>query len=222
MVINLSNTPPHFYLGLDLGQRRDHSALVILERTLLDTGEYDHAWLHPVLKPVLHLRYAERIPLGQAYLGIPPRLADIVHQLDSKFPWPARQGGVLRPHKTLVVDAGGPGAPIVEILHRARLGVTLFPVLITPGHHAHSVPGGFTCVPRRVLLSTLRILFENRSLRLSGRVPSCHALIEELATVQIEGRQPNHDDLAIATALAAWRAAQALPALLSEAHPSCS
>ena len=52
---------PHFFLGLDLGQRHDHSALSVLERAVIETGEFDPAWRVPVRALALYLRHSDGV-----------------------------------------------------------------------------------------------------------------------------------------------------------------
>jgi hypothetical protein len=202
---------PHVYLGLDLGKARDHSALVILERAAEEAAEFDHVLrAYPrVLR--LRVRHAERIPLGTPYLSLVPRLQSILGRVQDNFPVPVRV--------TLAVDASGVGAPVFEMLQRARLGVNLVPIVITGGEQANVNPHGGYSVPRAVLLSTLRILFEKETLRIAPRVPARAQLVEELATVAPTGPNSTHDDLVVALALAAWTAVRHTPQLLTPAAP---
>jgi hypothetical protein len=199
---------PRVYLGLDLGKARDHSALVILERAADPVG-IDPVNFIQRRELRLRVRHAERIPLGTPYLALVPRLRSIIERIAKSFPPPAPI--------SLVVDASGVGAPVFEMLQRARLGVHLVPVTITGGGQASPNPHGGYSVPRAVLLSTLRILFEKETLRISSRVPARAQLIEELATVTPEGPSSSHDDLVMALALAAWNAVLNVPQLLQPA-----
>jgi hypothetical protein len=81
-----------YFIGLDLGQRRDFTALAVLEK-----GERDGA--------PLRLRYLERMTLGTAY----PDVAERVRQVA----W-SRE---LRGKCNLVLDATGCGRPVVDLLH---------------------------------------------------------------------------------------------------------
>ena len=62
--------PTRLFAGLDLGQRADHSALVLLDRALIPTGEFDHAHYRPVTRLALTLRLVKHWPLGTPYLDI--------------------------------------------------------------------------------------------------------------------------------------------------------
>ena len=189
----------HFFLGLDLGQRCDHSALVVLERTFELTGVFDHAnYIHETAAR-LYLRHAERFPLHFPYLAIPQAIKSTFPSLD-----PAAYQAAPAP-KTLAIDATGVGAPVVEIIHRAQLHATILPITITSG----AEPNGYN-VPRAALLSNLRILLETGLLRLTPQVPHFGQLFKELKTLSAAGPRPQHDDLAFALALAAWPAAASI------------
>lgn len=175
----------HYYLGLDLGQRRDHSALVVLESKLELTGEFDHAHYIHLTETRLRVHHAERFPLGFPYLRLISILRDLFDQLPPS-------------EKVLLIDAAGPGAPLTELIVRSDLDAEFVPITITPGSDAHG-----RNISRRALLSNLRILFEAGYLHLS---PKHTDLLTELRTVQIDGHQSQHDDLVMALALAAWPA----------------
>ena len=61
-----------FYLGIDLGQRRDHTAIAVLERW--DCGR---AFLSSVVHH-LEVRYVERVPLGTPYTAVVERVRRLV------------------------------------------------------------------------------------------------------------------------------------------------
>jgi len=185
----------HFFLGLDLGQRCDHSALVVLERTRILTGAFDHANYTHVTAVRLCLRHAHRFPLHFPYLKIPNAIRSILPTLD-----PSAYAASPAP-KTLAVDATGVGAPFVEILQRARLQARILPITITSGAQPHG-----NNVPRATLLSNLRILFETGALRLAPNAPHFNQLQKELTTLSLHDGRTSHDDLAFALALAAWPA----------------
>ena len=95
-----------FVIGLDLGQRHDHSAIVMVEKPAR----------HPVstMPRDLVVRMAQRIPLGMAYAEIVEVMRHVTAMnAAGRAPWE----GATR----LVVDATGLGRPVVELLRRARL-----------------------------------------------------------------------------------------------------
>ncbi|MBI4908950.1 MAG: hypothetical protein HY820_35345, partial [Acidobacteria bacterium] len=66
---------PDFFLGLDLGQANDHTALCILERAdVLISDRPDPVYFKPQTEQRYAIRHIERLPLGTAY----PRIASHV------------------------------------------------------------------------------------------------------------------------------------------------
>ena len=101
------------YLGLDLGQRQDPSAVAIVERAprVTPTMNYMTWQVSQETEPApMVVRYLERMPLGTEYGDVVKRVAQLVAQ-------PALQG-----KKTLAVDATGVGMPVVETLLGRRMG----------------------------------------------------------------------------------------------------
>lgn len=204
-----------WFLGLDLAKRADRSAIAVLELKQVECG-FDFAHYRKVLHPVLHTLYARRLPRGFPYLEIPALVRQLIEQISGPFPY-GRQN---REVKTLAVDARGPGEPVIELLERefhsaaARpWNVKVLPVLMSAGDRANTLPDGAQSVPRRAMLANLRLLFEAGNLRIPSALPERDYLFEELAHVQAEGGQAEHDDLAIALALAAWPAVRHHPRL---------
>ena len=62
-----------YFVGLDLGQSRDYTALAVLERAEL-TGAFDPAMFAWRKEVALRLRYLERVPLGTPYPDIVERV----------------------------------------------------------------------------------------------------------------------------------------------------
>src|SRR5690348_13360520 len=91
------------YIGLDLGQKHDNTAIAIVQRT---PGNH------------LLVRFLERLSLGTPYPLVVQRIARIVSRL--------RQCAV-------IVDATGVGEPVVDSLRRAGLGCEITAVTITAG-----------------------------------------------------------------------------------------
>jgi hypothetical protein len=180
-----------FYLGLDLGQRRDHSAIAVVERF-----EARQPWQGLAAK-ALHLRFVERVPLGTPYPAVVERVRAVATCSDVE--------GDCR----LAVDATGVGAPVVDLLRTARLGFEVTAVTITGGEKASS-SGSQWNVPKRDLMAGLQVLLEKGELRIARGMRDTPALIRELMDMRASTRsadgQGQHDDLVIAVALACWRA----------------
>ena len=64
-------------------------------------------------------------------------------------------------------------------------------------------------MPRRDLLTALRLVLEKGRLSIPTRIHDRQAFKEEIARLTDRPTTP-HDDLAIATALAAWQATRAI------------
>ena len=190
----------HTFFGLDLGRRQDPSALSILERRHDHTGRRDPVTFEPELQLRFVLRHVETFPLGTHYFDIVRRICDLVN--------------AAAPLKTLVVDASGVGAPIVEAFRAARIDASLVPITITGTGHPHLDPHGGYLVPRRDLISNLRILMERGLLKIPPTIHAKEALIKEL--IHFQDRQgSHHDDLAISLTLAAWQSTRGIRDLLN-------
>ena len=171
-----------FILGLDLGQAQDPSAIGIVEGRAAE----------------LHLRHLERLLLGTPYPAVVEHVSGLMQAL------PARSA--------LVVDAGGPGRPVVDLM-RER-GLEPVPVSITSGRRTHQA-NGMVYVPKRELVRGLVTAFENERLKVAKGLPLAKAFIGELQAFQVRltakgrdtyaARSGEHDDLVLAVALAVWR-----------------
>jgi hypothetical protein len=203
--------PPHVFIGLDLGQRQDPAALAILERTHQVTPARNPVTLDLENYILFTLRHAERFPLGLPYITIVHRIGCLVRSLTGSIcgAWPVSSGHLCSPHKTLVVDASGVGAPVVEMLREANLGIAIVPVVITGGQEAHAGPCGVVYVPRRDLVTRLRIVLEHHALRIPVNINERETLTSELLNLS-DRSGPKHDDLAIATGLALYHASTRL------------
>jgi len=176
-----------FYLGLDLGQRRDPSAIAVVEKTR-----------------VMRVRHLERFRLGTSYPHVVERVREITQHRE------------LAGRCALAVDGTGVGAPVVDMLRAARLGCDLAAVTITGGERQRQT-GSVWSVPKRDLIAVVQVLLERDELKLARGLRELGALMRELMDVRssagIGGRVRlgadgfgEHDDLVIALALACWRA----------------
>jgi len=197
-----------WFVGVDLGQSRDFTAIAALERAEL-TGEFDPAMFAWRKKVALWLRYLERVPLGTPY-------PDIVERVKRTTRAPELDG---RCH--VAVDATGVGRPVVDLLRRAELEATILPVIITPGA-VESLSKGYYGVPKRDLVTGLQVLLQRGALQIAAGLKHAAELVEELAGMRVkvgcEGREQygawregTHDDLVFAVALACWAARKMYP-----------
>jgi hypothetical protein len=208
--MTLEKLGSRFYLGLDLGQARDYSAIAVAERHVELTGAHDRITYLQATRTRFIVRHLERIPLRTPYPDVVERVRTVSQQY--------RDRGL-----QVVMDATGVGAAVRDMLARAQLGVSVFGVTITGGHRVSFSYGGYH-VPRYDLLANLRVLLEKRMLVIAAPGPIAEALRAELLRW---GRRSAHDDLVFATALACWKAGGQplslngpgpLPLILPEVH----
>jgi hypothetical protein len=194
-----------YFIGLDLGQKRDFTALALLERIHSTSTELDRVTWERKQQTSYQLRYLERFPLGLTY---PEIVARVARTLSSPK--------LTAANTTLVVDATGVGAPVVDMLRAAQLGCEIVPVTITAGDSSRCVNGTWR-VPKRDLISGLQVMLEQRLLRIAAGLAETSTLMTELSGMRVEitasandtygaWRNGAHDDLVFATALATWRA----------------
>ena len=192
------------FVGLDLGQSQDPTALSIVERAEVFPGEMD--WVSYERRRPLRFRvlYLERMLLGTPYPRVVERVRQVVRQS-------AQQGRC-----TLVMDATGLGTPVLDMMRAANLGCEIVPVLLTGGER-ESCANGVWHVPKRDLITGLQAMLDKEELGLPSRLPAARDLAREIAGMDVKisdrgrvsygrSREGEHDDLVIATALACWRA----------------
>jgi hypothetical protein len=199
-----------YYVGLDLGQSRNFTALAILEKTEL-TGAWDPATYAYRKMAALRLRYLERVPLGTTYPEVVARVRDVTRSPE------------LRGRCELVVDATGVGRPVVDLLRAAELDCRVVPVMITTGHAvSHSM--GYYYVPKRDLIVALQVLIQRGGIEIAAGMPFGRTLVEEMTHMRVRQkasgheefgawREKEHDDLVLAVALAHWWAKKRWPGL---------
>ena len=196
---------PHDYLGVDFGQSRDSSALAIVEFAPTPTYRIDPVTRAPLFDCSLYLRHLESPPLGTPFTAVVDRAKRLaIHPR-------------LYRRATLIPDASGLGKPIVEMFHQPpQMQATFVPVVIITGGHEVRLVDGFYRVPKQHLMTRLEDLLRRKKLRIAPG-PLTDALLKELTSLDREIRPSgsmvystpsagHHDDLVMATALAAWRA----------------
>lgn len=208
--------PGEFFVGLDLGQTRDYTALVVVERVdFVPPVPPPHTTPRPrgatiagthasirnsAAKPAkhYHVRLCDRPRLGTPYPEVVRRVRAVVDAIDGSI--------------DLVVDATGVGRPVIDLLEAARM----YPIAVTltGGDVASQTERAFR-VPKRDLVSTIEVLLQEGRLRIARAMKESSALVDELlgfrASVRSSGHDTyaaegaGHDDLVIALALACWR-----------------
>lgn len=200
--------PPvrQFFLGLDLGQAQDPSALAAVERVAFPGTN------RPCSYRVGHLH---RWELGTSYPAVVSGMWGLCDRPDGpKGP----DGALLLQQAVLVVDSTGVGRPCVEMLRLARPGARVVPVVITGGHgatwddasHSYHVPKKDLCIGCLALMQQDRLKFAKGLLegpQLAKELSTFRVKVTQAATETFEGwRESDKDDLILALAVAIWYA----------------
>jgi len=198
-----------FYIGVDLGRRISHSAIVVAAMVRHFSPHRNPATYEyeSVLKA--ELCHVERVRLEEDYLRVLGRLTAVTKRLGVAHP------GV---DVNLVIDSAGPGPIAVEIVRAAGLDASVYPLVITGGDQPNQLKDGTQSVPRRDLITALRYAAELGRLTMAENLEWGPALIAEAAAVQYgASQQKEHDDLVLAAAMAVWKANRRNPELLRPA-----
>ncbi|HZS05318.1 MAG TPA: hypothetical protein VFD58_10830 [Blastocatellia bacterium] len=181
-----------FFVGVDLGQAQDSTAVVVLQRQ----GSGKDA-LHQVVQ-------MKRYPLGTAY-------PEIVKDLAKKL--------AMAPADTnLILDATGVGRAVVDLV-RAHPGLIarsdhIHAVTITGGD-TENREGNYWRVPKRNLVAAIQVLLQSQRLKVAAGLPETQLLVNELQNFKVKitenahdtygtWRDGQHDDLVLAASLACW------------------
>lgn len=203
-VLNLQS----FHIGVDLGQRADYTAIVVVEQRVESTSVRDPQTFEYQRVRRLVVRKAVRLRLGTAYRKIVREVKRLTEC--AEFQWR---------DVTTTVDATGLGSVVTEGLREVRLKGELFPVVITGGQQGKYKDGYFP-TPRTELLLGVQQALEVDGLAVAQGVKGWEALEEELKSLRkftgISGPRfesdGQHDDLVFALALALFGARmQVLP-----------
>jgi hypothetical protein len=204
-----------FYVGLDLGQSNDYTALAVIQKVPTYDQVTGKHGSH------LHLRHLERFPLKTPYTAI----ADHVKALLSGPPFTEtiiegdpRLFVKHRPPQTeLVVDETGVGVAVTDLLTERGLrfvGVTI----IGMGQKVNKVGVRKYNVPKSDLVAGLEVPFYTGRLKVAKGLELWHTLRNELLTFRRKQnkvtahvsyehwRESDKDDMVLACALACWKA----------------
>jgi hypothetical protein len=196
-----------FFIGLDVGQRRDPSAIAVIARTETTYNDRDPVTYAFRKEVTTSLAYLERIPLGTEYHDVVARVRSVAQMPD------------LLGRCSIAIDATGPGMPVVELARAARIGCDIAPVVITGGER-ETYNNGVYGVPKRDLITRLQLMLECGELRVSAELREASVLVEELRNMRVKvslgghetfehWRSGQHDDLVLAVALACWQGVRA-------------
>src|ERR1039457_3601984 len=161
-----------FYIGLDLGQSHDFTAIAVLQRAVLQR-EFNHAVWAFRKEVQLQLRHLERVPIGTPYPDVVRRVVEITRS-------PILTGPV-----HLAVDNTGVGEAVMDLLRAAQPKAALLPVTITSGD-TRNVSHGTHRVPKRDLIVGLQVLLQRGGLRIAADLRDAPTLLTELMDMRSE------------------------------------
>ena len=201
-----------FYVGLDLGQRADYTALAVVRRLAPENwNPYRDSRDCPV-DCRYEVQALHRYRLGTPYPDIVQSVASICSKLRSEPPLARHAFSCQRfsddpydwiryvspgepPEIHLVVDATGVGLPVVDEFSRLDLGSRnrLIGVSITGGLEATEAdrrrgPGGYYRqwrVPKRELVGVMHTLMQSERLKVASALPEAPTLLQELQTFRV-------------------------------------
>lgn len=180
-----------YFIGLDLGQAKDYTALAVLERL----GQSREA--------NCQIRHLQRYELGTSYPAIVADVAQLLKRLPSQTNRP-----------TLALDGTGVGRSVVDLFRKERLAANLRPITITGGDTV-THEDGYTRVPKRDLVGVVQVALQTATLKIAAKLPEAATLTRELQNFQVKitesandtygaWREGTHDDLVLAVAMALW------------------
>ena len=179
-----------FYVGLDLGQMNDYTAIVILEH--VEKNE-KHVW---------NLTHVERLALGTSYQEVARHIEDLIREIKTVGP------------VTLIVDATGVGRPVIDSLKEG--GLNPVAVTVTGGLNVSYDPSSGWRVPKRDLVSAAKVMLGKKELKIASDLPYKDTLITELQNYHVKinlasghdtyeaWRENIHDDLVFSLCLCCY------------------
>jgi len=199
-----------YYVGLDLGQSADYTALAIVQ-----SGKERNA--EGKLTRFLHLRHLERYPLRTPYTTIADGVVDLMRsEVLNGDEYDSARNRIAKPKVELLVDKTGVGRGVTDILKERGLGFT--GIVIHGGESSHRSDGAYH-VPKKDLVAALEVPLDTERLKVAEGLELWGVLKGELQSfrrkqnpktshVSFEHwRETDHDDLVLAAALACWGAA---------------
>lgn len=181
-----------YFVGLDLGQMKDYTALSVVE---IVTVNHDGRTIKK-----FHVRHLQRFPLGTPYPEIVSAVARMIKILGNA---------------KLIVDGTGVGRPVIDLFNL----VNLYPesVVIHGGDNT-THEGSTWRVPKRDLIGVLTVALQTGRMKIASELPEAKTLINELLNFKVKidlktahdsyesWREGIHDDLVLSVALACWAA----------------
>jgi hypothetical protein len=195
-------TRRRWFVGVDLGQTTDPTAVCVIEALDIPDIEEDKVYSEVPYHPTaFHVRHLERLKLGMSYVDQAKYVYETMHTA------PLTKAA-------LVVDGTGVGRPVVDIFRKA--GLKPIAVTITAGDSVtreRLAPDDWH-VAKVQVVSGLQAALHSGALKIAKDLPETQALVCELQDFQASftqtgyarfgAREGKHDDLVLACAIACW------------------
>lgn len=189
---------PEFFIGVDLGQVNDPTAICVVSRTERPTGRLERVvnlgrwfgsgggpaeWTSQQVAAHFEIVHLERVPLGTSYVDIPARCAVIEQELrqrwaDAVFEEIGQGVSPQRAPVELVLDQTGCGRPVVDLFREA--GHDPLAVTITGGNAVSWVGERDAHVSKRILVSQTQALMQSKRLKAASGLAEWPTLRAEL------------------------------------------
>jgi len=195
-----------YFVGLDLGQAQDYTALSVVEAhptiKKYRASDYDPIRAIAGLPLSFNVRHLQRYALGTSYPAIVEDVSQKVRQLSEAV---------------LTIDHTGCGRPVFDLFERA--GLRPLAITITGGDTAHGESRQWR-VPKRDLVGILQVAVQSERLKIAKGLPDAQVLADEMLNFRVKinlktahdsyeaWREGTHDDLVLSVALACWTAEQ--------------
>jgi hypothetical protein len=180
-----------FFLGYDVAMQNDYSAVSVLEIGR-DAPRY-------------RLRYLKRFPRRLPYPSQIAQVIDLAEKINRTY-------GEL---PTIAIDYTGVGTAVLQSLRAAYQGKTIG-VLITAGSTPSVTDDGLIYhVPKKDLISRLRVALEAGDLRISRGIPDIEVFTDELSAFEMKVSESGnvtleaghgHDDCVLSVSIALFTA----------------
>jgi hypothetical protein len=224
---------PAYMIGIDLGKLRDYTAVAVMKQQAHVTGysvgqevgfDLESGTLTRAVPQtaytydLIHLtRWRER-PYRDVIPEVEKIIRDVRQAAYEEYVRMTGDGSVHggEPVISLVLDRTGVGEGVAETLAEAGLN---FASVVIHGGDTTSRDGMMWRVPKRELVTTVELLFQDRRLRIPKSHPMAEILVSELRNFRAktnlvtghesfgageEWRERSHDDTVLATSLACW------------------
>jgi hypothetical protein len=193
-----------YFVGLDLGQAQDYTALSIVEAhptiKKYRVSDYDPIREIECLPLSFDVSYLKRYALGTSYPAIVEDVSQKVRQLNKRV---------------FTIDQTGVGRPVFDLFEGA--GLKPLGITITGSDIVHG-EGRQWRVPKRDLVGILQVAVQAGRLKVAKKLPEAKTLVDEFLNFRVKinlktahdsyeaWREGVHDDLVLSVALACWTA----------------